>query len=91
MMRKRINEVVDQVALLRTALQAPAAPPAPEGDIRVAVNGSHNGAPMNGSVNGHAMNGHAATTESPFKALDEIFVHELRSGEQTVAPRPVAN
>lgn len=100
MMRKRINEVVDQVALLRSALQAPAAPPPPEGDIRVAANGSHNGAPVNGSrngapvngsLNGHAMNGHAAPTESPFKALDEIFVHELRGGEQTAAPRPVAN
>src|SRR5262249_20851039 len=47
MMRKRINEVSEQVALLRTAVQ-PAAAPGPEHDAGATADGARSGGTMNG-------------------------------------------
>jgi chromosome segregation ATPase len=82
MLRERINEVSEQVALLRTVLQAAASTPASDDKIKLASGESRNGA---------SVNGHGATAGSPFAALDDIFVHEFRTGGETATPRPVAN
>ena len=82
MLRERINEVSEQVALLRTVLQAAASAPASDDKIKVTSGDTHNGA---------SVNGHGAAAGSPFAALDDIFVHEFRTGGEIAAPRPVAN
>jgi hypothetical protein len=81
MMRTRINEVSEQVALLRATLQAVA----PHADAN-----AHDRPPMNGAPNGGAVNGHALQPEAHFRALDQILARELRAGEAAAAPPPAA-
>ena len=79
MLRKRINEVSEQVALLRDSMQ-PTEGPAAEHDAGATVNGSRGG----------AVNGHGTPARTPLAAFDRIFAQELRAREENASPHPVA-
>ncbi len=81
MMRKRIIEVSEQVAQLRTVF-APLVPPAREGDGRPAVNGPHGSG---------TMNGHGAHVQPQFAPRERISLRELHAREQTGPLHPVAS
>jgi hypothetical protein len=76
MLRKRIFEVSEQVAQLRTVIE-PLALPA-DVDGRAAVNGG-------------AVNGHGAQAETPYATLDRLSLRELHARDETTGPHPIAN
>jgi DNA repair exonuclease SbcCD ATPase subunit len=82
MLRKRIFEVSEQVAQLRTVLEPLALPPALDGDGQAALNGAHNRG---------ATNGHGVQAEPPYATLDRISLRELHAREETGPLHPVAN
>ena len=82
MMRKRIVEMSEQVAQMRTVLEPLALPPMPEDDVR----------PANGAHDGGAMNGHGAQPEPAFATPARVSLRELHAREENPpSHHPVAN
>jgi chromosome segregation ATPase len=83
MMRKRILEMSEQVAQLRTVLEPLTLPPMPADDVRP---------PVNGAGDRVALNGHGAQPEPGFVLPARMSLRELHAREETGAPHhPVAN
>jgi hypothetical protein len=78
MLRKRIFEVSEQVAQLRTVLEPLTLPPGLVEDHRAAHNGS-------------VANGHGAPAEPQYATLDRMSLRELHAREEATPPHPVTN
>ena len=82
MMRKRIVEMSEQVAQMRTVLEPFAVPPVPEDTARPPVNGAHDGG---------AMNGHGAQPEPALALPTRVSLRELHAREDGGPLNPMAN
>jgi hypothetical protein len=76
MLRKRIFEVSEQVAQLRTVIEPLALQPALAADGHAARG---------------AANGHGAPAEPPYATLDRLSLRELHAREDSGPPHPVTN
>jgi hypothetical protein len=82
MMRKRVVEMSEQVAQLRTVLEPLVPPPAAEEDVRPHVNGARPDG---------AMNGYGAQPEPALAMPARMSLREMHAREETAPPHPVAN